>query len=354
MTGTRTAVLGAGAMGTALALHLATTGAGPTLLATDLDGAIQEAWRTGRPHPALGCPFSHIPCVSPEQWPEVLADARLVFVAVSSGGLQRILTAAAPAASPDAWVLATKGWQPGTFRRPTEVAAAVLGEAPVAAITGPGIAAELVAGAPTALLVASADPAARRLARQALTGSWTTVFTSSDVAGAETAAAFKNVVSIAVGLVVGMAERFTGDDGRRSFANVEGAVFSRGLLDMAALVRAAGGRIGTVLGLAGAGDAFTTCRRGRNARFGRLLGQGATVDAAVLAIGSTVEGVANTAAAAEIATRAGLDLPTVRVVQQALRMELADHGAGERLLGLFATAFAIDPSLSTRRDTAPS
>jgi glycerol-3-phosphate dehydrogenase (NAD(P)+) len=344
MTGT--AVLGAGAMGAALALHLAATGAEPTLLATDRDGAVLEAWRAGRPHPALGCPFAQLRCAAPEQWPEVLADARLVFVAVSSGGLERTLAAAAATAAPEAWVLATKGWQPGTWRRPTEVAAAVLGEAPVAAITGPGIAAELAAGAPTALLVASADPIARRLAKQAMTGAWTTVFTSSDVAGAETAAAFKNVVSIAVGLVSGMAERFTADDGPRTFANVEGAVFSRGLLDTAALVRAAGGRLATVLGLAGAGDAYTTCRRGRNARFGRLLGQGATVDAAVLAIGSTVEGVANTAAAAEIAARAGLHLPTIGVVQQALGMELADQAAGVRLLGLFATAFDIDPVLA--------
>jgi glycerol-3-phosphate dehydrogenase (NAD(P)+) len=344
--GERIAVLGAGAMGTALALHLSAIGVDPVLLATDRDLPVLAAARRGDRHPTLHVPFAHLPCLPPEDWPATLAGAAMVFVAVSSGGLERVLAQAAPLADPEVWLLATKGWQPGTLRRPTEVATAVLGDdAPVAALVGPGLAVEIAAGAPTAMLVAATHPAARRRAAAALAAPFTVVFTASDVAGAETAAAFKNVVAIAVGLAEGVARRFAPDAPARTFTNVAGAVFSRGVLDMAALVRAEGGRVATVLGLAGTADLYATCQQGRNARFGRLVGEGATVDSALATIGSTVEGVGTTASAAELAARAGLDLPTVRMVEQALRMELADGSAPERMRALFATAFAVDPGL---------
>ncbi|MGZ4571567.1 MAG: NAD(P)H-dependent glycerol-3-phosphate dehydrogenase, partial [Blastococcus sp.] len=320
----KVAVLGAGAMGTALAVHMSRAGVETVLLATDRDGPIVDAWRRGAPHPALQVPFAHLPCVSPDYWPGALADAQIVLVAVSSGGLAPVLARAAPDASPAVWALATKGWESGTLRRPSEVVTAALGPVPVVAITGPALAAEIAVGAPTGLLLASRDQAARREVAAVLAGPSTVAFTTSDLIGAETAAAFKNVVAVAVGLAEGLAARFTESAVPRAYANARAAVFARGVLDMAALVEAQGGRVATVLGLAGSGDLYVTCGHGRNGRFGRLLGEGTTVDAAIRSIGSTVEGVANTAVALELAARAGLDLPSARIVDQALRAELTD------------------------------
>ena len=145
-------------------------------------------------------------------------------------------------------MLATKGWSQDTLQTPSQVAAAVLGDAPVVSLAGPALAAELLAGSPTGLLCASLDRAARRRAAAALASPTTAVFTTSDVAGAETAAAFKNVVAVAVGLAEGLSDRLVESALVASYANARAAVFARGMMDMLALVEAQGGRLPTVLG----------------------------------------------------------------------------------------------------------
>ena len=335
----RVAVLGAGAMGAALAVHNARNGANSVLLATDHDEAVVDAWQRGLPHPALRMPFHHnVGCCQPGEWAEVLQAAKVIFVAVSSAGLQRVLSQVAGVGATDAiWVLATKGWDPDTLQTPSQVAAAVLGNVPLVSLAGPALAAEILAGSPTGLLCASPDRQARRSAATALTSPTTAVFTTSDVAGAETAAAFKNVVAVAVGLAEGLSDRLVKSPQAASYANARAAVFARGMLDMVALVEAQGGRAATVLGLAGAGDLYVTCQHGRNGRFGRLLGSGATVEGAIRSIGSTVEGVPNTAAALRLAARSRLDLPTARVVELALRENLTGERVSDRLRDLFLT-----------------
>ena len=67
------AVLGAGAMGTALGVHSARSGFRSVLLATDHDEAVVDAWRQRMPHPALQVPFcDHVGCRSVGEWAEVL------------------------------------------------------------------------------------------------------------------------------------------------------------------------------------------------------------------------------------------------------------------------------------------
>lgn len=333
-----TVVVGAGAMGTALASHLAQANANVALLATDRDGHIVEAWRRKAPHPALQVPFHELPCYPRDRWAEVLPGARLALVAVSSAGLAGVLADVASDAAPEAWVLATKGWEPGTLRTPSEVARTVLGTGPVVSLAGPGLAAEIVVGAPTALLCAATDRESRRLAADALANPTTLVFTTSDVAGTETAAAFKNVVAVAVGLGGGLAERLGHSALTHGFGNARAAMFARGMLDMHTLVEARGGRTSTVMGLAGAGDLYLTCQRGRNGRFGQLLGTGTTVEAAVRSIGSTVEGVANTAAALQLAERAGVDLVSAQIVGAALQRAATEELTVEWLRDMFLAA----------------
>jgi glycerol-3-phosphate dehydrogenase (NAD(P)+) len=335
----RIAILGAGAMGAALGVHSARRGHRSVLLATDHDEAAVDAWRRRMPHPSLQLPFHHhVSCCPDGQWHDDLRTAQVVFVAVSSDGLERVLTQAARIAAPDAiWVLATKGWTPEGLQTPSEVAAAVLGDVPVVSLAGPALAAELLAGSPTGLLCASADQQARRRAAVTLASPTTAVFTTSDVAGAETCAAFKNVVAVAVGLAEGLSDRLAETTLAAGYANARAAVFARGMLDMLALVAERGGRIPTVLGLAGAGDLYVTCQHGRNGRFGRLLGSGVTPEAALRSIGSTVEGVSSTAAALRLAHRAGLDLPTARVVELALTEDLTGVRVSDRLRELFLT-----------------
>ncbi len=351
----RVAVLGAGAMGTALAVHSARNGASTVLLATDHDEAVVDNWRRGLPHPSLDLPFHHhIRCLPAAEWADELPSAQVVFVAVSSGGLSRVLSQAARIGAPGAvWVVATKGWSPDTLQTPSQVAAEALGDVPVVSLGGPALAAELLAGSPTGLLCASRDQRARRCAATVLSSPTTAVFTTSDVPGAETSAAFKNVVAVAVGLAEGLSDRVSQSGLVATFANARAAVFARGMLDMMALVEAQGGRAATVLGLAGAGDLYVTCQHGRNGRFGRLLGSGATVEGAVRTIGSTVEGVANTAPALRLAAGAGLDLPTARVVELALTEDLTGERVSDRLRDLFLTVVSGARQHPARPEPAP-
>jgi glycerol-3-phosphate dehydrogenase (NAD(P)+) len=333
------AVIGAGAMGTALAVHSARNGASTVLLATDHDEAVVDRWRRGLPHPSLELPFhDQVRCCPAREWGDELPRAKVVFVAVSSAALQRVLSQSAHLSAPGAvWVLATKGWSPDTLQTPSQVAASVLGNVPVVSLAGPALAAEILVGSPTGLLCASGDRQARRSAAAVLASPTTAVFTTSDVVGAETAAAFKNVVAVAVGLAEGLSDRMSESGLVATFANARAAVFARGMLDMLALVEAQGGRPATVHGLAGAGDLYVTCQAGRNGRFGRLLGSGATVEGAIRAIGSTVEGVANTGSALRLARRSGLDLPTARAVELALTEDLTGERVSDRLRDLFLT-----------------
>jgi glycerol-3-phosphate dehydrogenase (NAD(P)+) len=333
------AVLGAGSMGTALGVHSGRRGCRSVLLATDHDEAVVDAWQQRMLHPSLHLPFhDHVGCRPAGEWPDALHDAGIVFVAVSSSGLERVLSRAARIGAPNAiWVLATKGWTPDSLQTPSQVAADILGDVPVVSLVGPALAAELLVMSPTGLLCASADQHARRSAADALASPTTAVFTTSDVAGAEICAAYKNVVAVAVGLAEGLSDRLADSSPGTSYANARAAVFARGMLDMLALVEANGGRIATVLGLAGAGDLYVTCQHGRNGRFGRLLGSGATPEAALRSIGSTVEGVASTPAALTLADRAGLNLPTARIVDLALTEDLTGERVSDRLRDLFRT-----------------
>jgi len=335
------AVVGAGAMGAALACHLRRNGADVALLATDRDGAVLEAWRRRAPHPGLNLPFPDVPVHPRAGWADVLPRAEVVFVAVTSEGLATVLADAAPETSGDAiWVLATKGWEPGTLRTPSQVAASVLEGAPVVSLGGPALAVELAVGAPTGLLCATRNRAGGRRVAGLLTGGTTEAFPTPDVAGAETAAAFKNVVAIAVGLGEGLAGRLVAGTPGNDFGNARAGVFAAGMRDLDRLVRARGGRAATVLGLGGAGDLFLTCQYGRNGRFGRLLGAGSSVESALHAIGSTVEGVANTTAALALAEQSGIDLPSARIVDRALRQDASKEGAVERLREIFVEVFS--------------
>ncbi len=106
-------------MGTALAVHSARNGADTVLLATGQDEAVVDAWRQGlREYPASWIRAMSV-AAQQQEWSEVMPGAAVVFVAVSSAGLQRVLSEASRIGAPDAiWVLATKGWAPARCRPP--------------------------------------------------------------------------------------------------------------------------------------------------------------------------------------------------------------------------------------------
>lgn len=323
-------------MGSALAIVHARAGMRTALLGTKFDTATIEACRAGRPHPALGIVLpSDIDCRRTEGWGAVLQNTERVVVGVSSDGLADVVAEIAPRVHGRAvWVLATKGWDHVSLNTPSEiVGAASVAPERIVVLAGPALAPELVAGAPSAMVCASVDTETASVVADSLRAGGISASVTDDVIGVEIAAAYKNVTAIAVGIAEGLSERRAEHVFIHRFVNARSAVFAQGLRDMAALAATRGGRDDTILGLAGAGDLYVTCLGGRNGTFGRLLGSGQTAEQARATIGSTVEGVANTAAALAIGERLGVALHAARAVDAVLSGDATPEDAIGDLVG---------------------
>ena len=237
--------------------------------------------------------------------------AEVVVMAVPSHGFREILEMAAPGISTAAPVISlTKGLEQGTLKRMTEVASELLPGHPVGVLTGPNLAHEVVAGQPTASVVALADPGPA-LAVQALLSTETfRVYTNTDVIGCEIAGALKNVIAIAAGMADGMG---LGD-------NSKAALVTRGLAELSRLGVAMGGSPLTFAGLAGMGDLVATCmsRQSRNRHVGHELGRGRDVADVLGEMRMVAEGVKTAPSVLVLAERHDVEVPIAEQVAAVL------------------------------------
>lgn len=324
-------VVGAGAMGGALTVQLVRAGNEVTILATPYDGPFVNAHLNGEPHPALGVPLpDEISIVEPDSWRDVLGQVDVLVLAVATAGLVSTVQQAAPHTTDEClWAIATKGWDEETLRPASSVVADELGDHDrVVAVVGPSLANEIAHGVPTAVVCASTSIASARRVAERFGSERFRTYVSSDVAGVEVGAIMKNVVAIAAGMCDGLAGEF----GVESMTNAKAFVFSRGLVEMARMARALGGKPETILGLAGAGDLFVTVLGGRNGRFGRLIGSGRTPKEALEEMNTTVEGYMNARAAVVLAEKLGLDLQVVDIVAKVVHYGMSPKDAIARLV----------------------
>jgi glycerol-3-phosphate dehydrogenase (NAD(P)+) len=207
----------------------------------------------------------------------------------------------------------TKGLDPATGRR----LSTLVEDRPVAVLSGPNMAEEVVGGLPTATVVASEDEALALELQAAINSPLFRVYVNRDVVGVELCAAAKNVIALAAGGVDGLG---LGD-------NAKAAVITRGLAEMARLGEAAGGDPETFAGLAGMGDLIVTCWHvtGRNRRAGELIARGRTADEAAAEIGQVVEGLTTAPVLRDLSHRLEIELPITEGVCQVLEgVELGD------------------------------
>jgi glycerol-3-phosphate dehydrogenase (NAD(P)+) len=312
MAPARIAVLGAGSWGTALAIQWARAGGGGVRLWARA-GAQRSALQVDRCNRRYlpDAPFPDSLQVAPDLR-SALAGVADVLVAVPSHGLRELLLeirGLLGAGQRLCW--ATKGFEISTGKLPHEVAREVLGsERLTAVLSGPTFAREVGAGLPTAMTIASRDADyAAQLAGDVSTPSFR-AYTSTDIIGVEVGGAVKNVLAIGAGL----------SDGLGFGANSRIALITRGLMDMTRLGEALGARRETFMGLAGLGDLVLTCTddQSRNRRFGLLLAQGLSSDAALARIGQVVEGYLAARVVSSVAARAGVVLPVCSGIHDVL------------------------------------
>ena len=243
-----------------------------------------------------------------------LKGAELVVLAAPSHATRALLESMRGLFAPDAvFVSATKGVEFETGKRISEVVGEVLGDGAAerfACLSGPSFAQEVAAGQPTAVVAASRDESLARLVQRALSAQNFRVYTNPDVTGTELGGASKNVMALAAGMVAGLGLGM----------NTISALITRGLAEMTRLALAEGGRLETLMGLAGLGDLVLTCTGGlsRNRFVGQELGRGRALEDVLAGMHEVAEGVRTTRAIRLLAARRGVEMPITEEVHAVL------------------------------------
>ena len=313
---TTTAVVGATTWGTTLSILAARVGVPVTLLCRTSDEAnvLRRAGDNTRRLPGVPFPAALVP----EHDPAALGDAGLVIVAVPSDRFRENLRRIAKNVPADAVILSvTKGLELPAGLRMSEVMAQELSHHPAdrfAALSGPNLAGEIIAGKPALTVVASRNEEASRLAQDTLMSPAFRVYTSDDVVGVELGGALKNIIALAAGIA----------DGLNAGDNAKAALVTRGLNEIGRLGIAAGAELMTFAGLAGLGDVMATCNSplSRNRRVGEELAKGRKLPDILAGMDAVAEGVNTTVAALEMAERLNVDMPITRLMSQVLFEDL--------------------------------
>jgi glycerol-3-phosphate dehydrogenase (NAD(P)+) len=245
---------------------------------------------------------------------EAVAGADLLVSAIPTLYIRETLTRVArdlPIGLPI--VSLAKGLEMNTFLRPTEILQELIGQNPVAVLSGPSHAEEVSRGKPTTVVVASSDFELARWLQQCFSGDRFRVYTNQDIVGVELAGALKNVVGIAGGICDGLG---FGD-------NAKSALMTRGLVEMARFGVALGAEHQTFFGLAGLGDLITTCisEHGRNRHVGQRLGRGEKLEQILSSMRMVAEGVYTARSVHDRAAKMGIEMPITTEVYRVLYEE---------------------------------
>ncbi len=307
------AIIGAGAWGTTLAIHLAAAQRPVNLWAHSSESAERLAQtRTNERYlPGVVLP-PNVRVVTDDAF---LAEPHRLFVlAVPSEHVRATLQRLGPRMSPGTPILSVvKGIEEGTHLRMSEVVAQEAPDRPVAALSGPNLAREVAAGKPGGSVVASADAALAADLAGVLSSERFRVYTNPDLVGVELCGALKNVVALAAGMVDGLG---FGD-------SAKAGIITRGLAEMTRLGVAAGAHPQTFAGLAGVGDLIATCMSplSRNRRCGELIASGVPWPEAGEQLSGVAEGVPTVAGALELAALHGVEMP----IAEQVRAVVFDH-----------------------------
>ena len=301
-------VVGGGAWGTALACQARRAGRHVTLWSRD--PAVAKSIASERANPVY-LPGQQLDA-GIEAAPDLSAlgtcDAiLLVCPAQAVRGLSARLAGGAPI------VICAKGIEASSGLLMPEVLAEVLPGRPVAVLSGPSFAEEVAQGLPTAVSIATTDPALGRTLAEALAAGAFRPYWTQDVLGVALGGAIKNVLAIAAGIV----------EGRGLGHNAAAALVTRGFAEMARLGQAMGAELETLTGLSGLGDLVLTCHgpQSRNRSLGLALGKGTRLADYLAGRRQVVEGEATAPAVLARAARHGIEMPICAAVDAILHRD---------------------------------
>jgi glycerol-3-phosphate dehydrogenase (NAD(P)+) len=302
----RVFVVGCGSWGTAFGRLLALQGHAPTLVCRDASqaDAIARHRRNPRHLYDVELPDALGACALDGA---DMADADLVALAVPSRAFAEAAAVVVPRAGERAALLSmTKGLDPGSRRRLSEILADLADPGRVAVLSGPNHAEEVARDQPTASVVASESAELARTLQRELSGRTMRVYASRDVVGVELCAASKNVIAIAAGI----------SDGLGYGDNAKAAIITRGMAEMSRLGEGFGASPRTYMGMAGMGDLVATCtsHHSRNRRAGEMIATGVPTGWIEQEIGEVAEGLTAAPVLRDVARERGIELPITEAV----------------------------------------
>jgi glycerol-3-phosphate dehydrogenase (NAD(P)+) len=177
---------------------------------------------------------------------------------------------------------------------------------PVAVLSGPSFAKEVIKKLPTTVTLASEDNNIGLMLQELFNVDNFRVYTHDDILGVELGGALKNVMAIAAGIIESLG---LGNNTRAS-------LITRGLAEMTRLGIAMGAKEKTFSGLSGIGDLVLTCTSplSRNYTVGMKLGQGLKIQDILLKTRSVAEGVATAESAYELSKKYQIEMPIIEQV----------------------------------------
>ena len=318
-------VIGAGAWGTALAVHLARNGQSVNLWGhrPSFMRQLSEYRSNQRYLPNINFPDTLN--VFEDMAPALnqVQDILIVVPSVAFVSIIQQLKQFSGYSYRIAW--ATKGLDPSTARPLSESIAALVGsKTSMAIISGPSFAAEVGQALPTAISIAGNDDEFIESMVERLHAPHFRVYPNDDFLGVQLCGVMKNILAIAMGICVGLGLG----------ANTRAALLTRGIAEMRRLLLALGGAESTLLGLAGMGDLVLTCSddQSRNRRFGYGIGCGVSIDDAQASVGGEVEGLSNTRQLLQLADSYAIELPITQQVHEILFQGVSPRQGLENLL----------------------
>ncbi len=297
-------VIGAGSFGTALAKLLGDQGYDVRLwvFEADLCERMRQTGVNDMYLPEVTLPKNVLPT---NDLKEAVIGRDLLLSVMPSHVVRGVMARVTPLLeTPVPIVSATKGIENDTLMLMSEVLEEVLPDGyrdELAYISGPSFAKEISKGLPTAVSVASYNPALSKRVQEIFSTTSFRCYTNPDVVGIEMGGAVKNVIAVAVGIADGMG---LGQSARA-------ALITRGLAEITRLSIRKGADALTFLGLAGVGDLVLTCcgDLSRNRTVGLALGRGQTLSQVLGDMKMVAEGVKTAKAANDMAKKLGIDCP---------------------------------------------
>lgn len=321
----RTAILGTGGWGTALAILWASNGNEITLWGHTPE-RVETISRT-RKNPEYLPGMELPPNVYLTSQLADCASADLIVFVTPSVALREVASLLLEKMNNPSAVLmsCTKGIEHGTGMRMSEILAEKFPSNPLAVLSGPNLAVEVARGLPSATVLGCQDEVIAESLQTALGSSRFRVYTSHEIAGIELGGALKNIFAIPAGV----------SDGFGFGDNSKAALVTRSLAELLRLGVTMGGDARTFQGLSGVGDLIATCFscHSRNRQLGEQLGKGKSLEEITRGMKTVAEGIPTSRGAFEWARKLGLETPIIDQVYAVLHEGKPPAQAMQELLG---------------------